>query len=99
MKVDVMVGNTVYHATILNGVWTVTNVVLTQGTNSIWVKAYPIDADCSPVQKDIVITYQPDICPNPITNFTLSSHAAAGQPGDPNLVSTPTVTMTGTIAG
>ena len=98
MKVDVMVGNTVYPTTILNGVWSVT-VPLVVGTNSIWVKAYPIDTDCSPVQKDIVITYQPDICPNPITNFTLSSHAAAGQPGDPNLVSTPTVTMTGTIAG
>lgn len=48
-----------YNANLNNGVWSVT-VTLVQGPNSIWVKAYPNDADCNPLQKDFVIHYNPN---------------------------------------
>gem|GEM_PF-5318881 len=59
--ITVMVGTNMYTATIVNGVWSVTAIPLLVGINNIWVKAYPIDTDCSPVQKDIVIKYQPNL--------------------------------------
>ena len=67
------------------------------GTYQFQCIAYGSPTAYCPVATGVVV--QTLVCPDPITNFTLSSHAAAGQPGDPNLVSTPTVTMTGTIAG
>jgi hypothetical protein len=94
LKVEVMVGNTVYQATIFNGVWSVT-VPLVVGANSIWVKAYPIDNDCSPVQKDIVVNYNPhtNVCTDPVTNLTISSHT------NNQTVNNSPITLTGLVAG
>ena len=55
-SVTVMVGNNTYQANVSNGVWSAT-VTLQPGANDVWVIAYPSDANCSPVQIDIVIKY------------------------------------------
>jgi hypothetical protein len=73
LKVDVMVGRITYQATIVNGVWSVT-VPLVAGENDVWVKAYPIDADCTPVQKDIIVKYTiNNVCTAPINYLHIDS--------------------------
>lgn len=46
---------TEYNASLNGTVWSVT-IPLASGANSIWVKAMPTDTDCSPVQRDLMIT-------------------------------------------
>jgi hypothetical protein len=92
-KVDVMVGTTVYPTTISNGVWSV-NVPLASGANEIWVKAYPTDTDCLPVQLDITVNNQPatNVCTDPITNLTITSHT------DNQNVNVRLITLTGQVS-
>jgi cysteine-rich repeat protein len=92
-KVDVMIGTTVYPTTISNGIWSV-NVPLASGANEIWVKAYPTDTDCLPVQLDINVNYQPttNVCTDPVTNLTITSHT------DNQNVTVRLITLTGQVS-
>lgn len=89
-KVEVMLGTTVYTATITNGVWSVV-VPVAVGINSIWVKAYPTDKDCSPIQKDLFVKHYPNICTDEITSLTVTSHI------NNQLMHTWTITLTGSV--
>lgn len=56
-RVNVMVWTTLYAATIQWNTRSAT-VVLQSWANDIWIKAYPNDTDCDPVQRDLIITYK-----------------------------------------
>ena len=83
---------------------TITTISLPVGSNSTQVAgamtgtyqfqciAYGSPTAYCPTATGVVV--ETLICPDPITNFTLTSHIPAGQPGDPNPVSNPTVTLT-----
>lgn len=57
-RVTVMVWTTLY-ATTINWTTRSTTVTLQPWANSLWIKAYPNDTDCDPVQRDLIITYTP----------------------------------------
>jgi cysteine-rich repeat protein len=57
-RVNVMVWTTLYTATVQGNTRSAT-ISLQSWANAVWVKAYPNDADCDPVQRDLIVTYKP----------------------------------------
>ncbi|USN54674.1 MAG: hypothetical protein H6765_09360 [Candidatus Peribacteria bacterium] len=91
-SVTVTVNGTPYTATVNGQNWSVI-VQLNPGDNVIVVTATPLDPDCDVVTKKIFITYHPDVCVDPITNFTIDSHFS-GQ-----VVTSSPILLTGTVQG
>ncbi|USN54678.1 MAG: hypothetical protein H6765_09380 [Candidatus Peribacteria bacterium] len=92
--VAVVVNGTSYPATINGTVWVAANIPVQLGNNTFKVTAYPSDADCSPVTKEITLVYKVDVCVDPITNLTITTPTNGATTTGSSIVVTGTVSAT-----